>query len=113
MYAASAQCNPRQYLVFTSAKAAHVRTGRISMTEGHSISIAGEDVAGEEDCLYAADLRLSRIVLEDCDSRQSVALLVERSGGDSMCLQAPPQVWCLHTGALGSFVRMCSAHHSD
>jgi len=57
-----------------------------------SIGIAGEDVVVEDDCLYATDWRLMRIVLHDYESGQDVSLLADRTGDDSMCLQAPPQV---------------------
>ena len=33
-----------------------------------------------------------RMVLHDFDSGQDVSLLADRTGGDSMSLQAPPQV---------------------
>ena len=65
------------------------------MGEGHSIGIAGGDVAAEADCLYAADRRLLRVVLHDFSSGQSVSLLAERTGGDSMRLWSPPEVCSL------------------
>ena len=46
----------------------------------------------EEDCLYATDWRLMRVVLHDFDSGQDVSLIADRVGGDSMSLRAPPQV---------------------
>ena len=46
----------------------------------------------EEDCLYATDWRLMRIVLHDFDSGQDVSLIADHIGGDSMSLRAPPQV---------------------
>ncbi len=66
--------------------------GHIYLAQRRSIGIAGEELAVEEDCLYATDWRLLRIVLHDFDSGQDVSLIADRTGCDSMSLQAPPQV---------------------
>ena len=66
-------------------------TGHVFIGQGRSIGLAGEEVV-EEDCFYATDRRLMRMVLHDFDSGQDVSLLADRTGGDSMSLQAPPQV---------------------
>jgi hypothetical protein len=65
------------------------------MGDGQCIGVAGEDVAVEADCLYAADWRLLRVVLHDFSSGQCISLLVERTGGDSLRLRSPPEVCSL------------------
>ena len=71
-------------------------------------------MAVEADCLYAADWRLLRVVLQDFDSRHLVSLLVERTGGDSMRLRSPPEVWfvCVRSRYAGLF-QACPARSTQ